>query len=212
MQNQHEIQLASSILGPHMNINKAMNDLEHSMNNLEGNIGLFHEGNIAAYRVIAVQLWLLLCDEPLVPRVLQDVKLHPLQGYITKERDEELKKKSGHSIKEGLVFQMPAMVSFNGKGGSRIEMLFDERRQPIELEEWLDQDLFNQKITIRQLIKSVRHKEAAHSDKDYDETLKFSKSIKLVNEDIHIKFIVAIGEYILKILKNEISKRGTNVT
>ena len=182
------------------------------MNNLEGNIRLFHEGNTSAYRVIAVQLWLLLCDKkPLVPRVFQDVKLHPLLGYITKEEDEEWKKKLGHSIEEGLVFQMPAMVRFNGKGGSRIEVLFDERRQPIELEEWLDQDLFNQKITIRQLIKSVRNKEAAHSDKNYDETLKFSKSIKLVNEDIHIKFVVAIGEYVLKILKNVISKRETNV-
>ena len=195
-----------------MNIYKAINDLKHSMNILEGNIRLFHEGNISAYRVIAVQLWLLLCDKkPLVPKVFPDVMLHPLLDYITKEEDEERKRKFGHSIEEGLVFQMPAVVRFNGKGGSRIEVLFDEHRQPIELEEWLDQDLFNQKITIRQLIKSVRNKEAAHSDNDYDETLKFSKSIKLVNEDIHIKFVVAIGEYVLKILKNVISKRETNV-
>ncbi|TET17376.1 MAG: hypothetical protein E3J75_02750 [Dehalococcoidia bacterium] len=173
------------------------------MNILEGNVRLFHEGNASVYRVIAGQLWLLLCDgkNSLVSRVFQNVKLHPLLGYITKEEDEEWKRKFGHSIKEGLVFQMPGMVSFNGKGGSRIEVLFDEQRQPMELEEWLDQDLFNQKITIRQLIKSVRHKEAAHSNKDYDETLKFTKSIKLVSEDIHIKFIIAIGEYVLKLLK-----------
>ena len=174
------------------------------MNILEGNIRLFHEGNISVYRVIAGQLWLLLCDKnPLVPRLFQNVKLHPLLDYITKEEDEKRKREFGHSIKEGLVFQMPAMVRFNGKGGSRIEVLFDEHRQPIELKEWLDQDLFNQKITIRQLIKSVRHKEDAHSDNDYDETLKFSKSIKLVNEDIHLKFVVAIGEYVLKILKSK---------
>ena len=192
-----------------MHINKAIDDLKHSINILEGNIRLFHEGNISVYRIIAVQLWLLLCDgkNALVPRVFQNVKLHPLQGYITKEEDEEWKREFGHSVKEGLVFQMPAMVSFNGKGGSRIEVLFDERKQPIELEEWLDQDLFNQKITIRQLIKSVRHKEAAHSDKEYDETLKFTKSIKLVNEDIHIKFIVAIGEYVLRLLKMAFQSR-----
>jgi len=186
-----------------MNICKAINDLKDSMNILEGNIRLFHQGNISVYRVIAGQLWLLLCDgkNSLVPRVFQNMKFHPLRGYITKEKDEEWKRKFGHSMKEGLVFQMPAMVSFNGKGGSRIEALFDECGQPIELEEWLDQDLFSQEITILQLIKSVRHKEAAHSDKDYDETLKFTKSIKLVNEDIHIKFIVAIGEYMLRILK-----------
>jgi len=185
-----------------MNIYKARDDLKDSMNILEGNIRLFYEGNISVYRVIDGELWLLLCDKnPLVPRLFQNVKLHPLLDYITKEKDEEWKRKFGHSIKEGLVFQMPAMVRFNGKGGSRIEALFDERRQPIELKEWLDQDLFNQKITIRQLIKSVRHKEAAHSDNDYDETLKFSKSKKLVNEDIHVKFIVAIGEYVLRFLK-----------
>lgn len=186
-----------------MNIYKAIDDLKHSMNILEGNIRLFHEGNVSVYRVIAGQLWLLLCEGKisLVPRVFQNVKLHPLWGSTTKEEDEEYKRKFGHSMKEGLVFQMPAMVSFDGKGGSRIERLFDECRQPIELEEWLDQDLFNQDITIRQLVKSVRHKEAAHSDKDYDETLKFTKSIKLVNEDIHIKFIIAIGEYVLRLLK-----------
>lgn len=172
-----------------MNIYKAIYDLKHSMNILEGNIRLFHEGNISVYRVIAAQLWLLLRDgkNSLVPRVLQNVKLHPLWGSIMKEEDEEYKREFGHSMKEGLVFQMPAMVHFDGKGGSRIEVLFDERNQPIELEEWLNQDLFNQNISIRQLIKSLRHKEAAHSDKDYDETLKFTKSIKLVNEDIHIK-------------------------
>ena len=186
-----------------MNIYKAIDDLKHSMNILEGNIRLFHEGNISAYRVIAGQLWLLLCDgkNSLVPRVFQSVKLNPLWGYMTEEENEEWKRKFGHSYKEGLVFQMPAIVSFNGEGGSSIELLFDERRRPIELEEWLDQDLFNQKITIRQLIKSVRHREAAHSDKDYDETLKFTKSVKLVNEDIPIKFIIAIGEYVLRLLK-----------
>lgn len=194
-----------------INIYKAVDDLKHSINIFEGNIRLFHEGNISVYRVIAGQLWLLLCDgkNSLVPRVFPNLKLHPLWGSITKEGDEEWKRKFGHSIKEGLVFQMPAMVSFNGKGGSKIEVLFDERRQPIELGEWLDQDLFNQKTTIRQLIKSVRHKEAAHSDKDYDDTLKFTKSIKLVDEDIHIKFIVAIGEYILKVLKMAFQKEGT---
>ncbi len=107
---------------------------------------------------------------------------------------------------------MPAMVRFDGKGGSKIEALFDERRQPIELEEWLDQDLFNQNITIRQLIKPVRHKESAHSDKNYDETLKFTKSIKLANEDIHIKFIVAIGEYVLKLLKMALQGNASKIS
>jgi len=190
-----------------MKINKAKNDLNDSINILEDNVRLFHNGRIAAYRVIAVQLRLLLCDRnPLIPRVLKTVRLYPLLGYITKEENDEWKRKLGHSMKEGLVFQMPAMVHFDGKGGSRIEVLFDEGKQPIELEEWLDQDLFNKDITIRELIKSVANKEGAHSDPDYNETLKFTKSVKLVDEDIHIKFIVAIGEYILKTIKQQYIK------
>jgi len=190
-----------------MKINKAINDLKHSINILEDNVRLFHNGRISAYRVIAMQLRLLLCDRyPLIPRVFQTVRLHPLLGYITKEENDEWKRKFGHSMKEGLVFQMPAMVHFNGKGGSRIEVLFDERKQPIELEEWLDQDLFNQDITIRELIKSVANKEGAHSDPNYNEALKFTKSVKLVDEDIYINFIVATGEYILRRLNKQYIK------
>ena len=186
-----------------MSMHKALDDLKHSINILEANIRLFDDGNISSYRVVAVQLRLLLCDgkNSLIPRVFSSVKLHPIWGSITKEQDEEWKKKFGHSFKDGLVFQMPAMVSFDGKGGSRIQKLFDESREPIGMEEWLDQDLFNERITIRQLIKSVANKESAHSDRDYDDTLRFTKSVKLVDQDIHIKFIVAIGAYILKLLK-----------
>ena len=188
-----------------MKINKAINDLKDSIDILEDNVTLFHNGRISAYRVIAVQLRLLLCDRyALIPRVCQTVKLHPLLGYIKKEENDEWKRKFGHSMKEGLVFQMPAMVHFDGKGGSRIEVLFDERKQPIALEEWLDQDLFNKDITIRELIKSVANKEGAHSDPDYNKALKFTKSVKVVDKDIHIEFIVAIGEYILKTIKQAI--------
>ncbi len=104
-------------------------------------------------------------------------------------------------MRNHLVLQMPARVHFDGKDASKIEMLFDERKTPIPLKEWLDQGLFNVNITIRQLIKSVTDKEGVHSDREYDQTLKFTKSVKLVNQDIHIKFIVAVGEYILKWLK-----------
>jgi hypothetical protein len=189
-----------------MNMRKALDDLKDSVNNLEGNIQSFHNGNISAYRVIAVQLRILLCDRnkgcdnSLIPRVFSNVRLHPLFGSMTKEEDEEWKKRFGHSLSEGLVFQMPAIIEFDGKGGSKIIKLFDERREPIPLQGWLDQDLFSKEISIRELIKSVANKLGAHSDPGYNQTLEFTKSVKLVDEDIHIKFIVGIGEYILKIL------------
>lgn len=186
-----------------MNYRKALDDLKESSEILELNIGLFYDGKTSAYRVIAVQLRLLLCDgnQSLVPRVFKNVRLHPLWGGISKEQDAEWKNKFGHSFKDGLVFQMPAMVEFDGKGGSKVIKLFDERREPIELQEWLDQDLFSKEITIRKLIRSVADKLAAHSDPEYGDTLNYTRTIKLVNEDIHKQFIVAIGEYVLRLIQ-----------
>ncbi len=192
---------------------KALIDLRHSMDILESNIELFHAGKTSMYRVVAAQLRLLLCDYyrgkdiSLMPRIFKQVKLHPVRGSMTKEQDEEWKQKFGHSFYDGIIFQMPALVSFDGKGGSKVEAVFDERRKPIDLNEWLDQMLFSKEITIRQLIKSVANKESVHSDEDYDKTLITTKSIKLVDEDIHVKFIVGIGEYILKVLKNALDKQ-----
>ncbi len=192
---------------------KALEDLSNSMAILESSIEQFHAGRTAMYLVIASQLRLLLCDSyrgkdiSLLTRVFEQVKLHPIWGGITEEQDEEWKRKFGHSLSNGLVFQMPAMVRFNGKGGSKVEVLFDEKRVPIDLNEWLDQMLFSKEITIGRLIKSVANKIAVHSDEDYDKTLTWTKSVKLGDEDLHIKFIVAIGEYILRILRQQISRQ-----
>lgn len=110
------------------------------------------------------------------------------------------------SLKEGLVFQMTAEVHFDGKGGSRIKALFDYRGAPMPLATWLDQYLFNAKITIRELIRSVANKESAHSDKKYNDALDLVKSVKLVDEDIHKQHIVAIGEYILTMMTNTMAQ------
>lgn len=193
---------------------KALEDLTNSMAILESSIKQFHGGETAMYLVIASQLRLLLCDShrgkdiSLLPRLFKQVELHPIWGSMTKEQDEEWKREFGYSSSNGIVFQMPAMVSFNGRGGAKVEVLFDERREPIDLNEWLDQILFSKEITIRQLIRSVANKVAVHSDEDYGKTLATTKSVKLVDEDIHIKFIVAIGEYILRILKHQIDRGG----
>ncbi len=128
------------------------------------------------------------------------MKLHPLLG-ITKEQDEDWKGKFGYSIKNAFVVHLPAIVEFDGRGGSKIIRLFDESREPIELTEWLEQDLFNPKIKIGELIKSVADKLGKHSDPDYNDTLNYTRSIKVANEDIHIGYIIGIGEYVLKLIK-----------
>jgi len=103
---------------------------------------------------------------------------------------------------------MPSIVEFDGKGNSRILQLFDYNLPLIDVTVWLEQPLFNKKITIKKLIKSVADKESVHSDKEYDETLRFTRSIKLVDEDIHIQHIIALGEYILKFMEYAIEQNS----
>jgi len=186
---------------------KSLSDLRDAINNLEIGIRSYNSGQISAYKIVAVQLRILLCDShkgrdtSLLPRVFKGIRLHPLFGGITREQDEYWKRSFGHAITDGLVFMTPGIVHLDGKGGSRIEVLFDENREPIDLAEWLDQMLFSKEITIRELIKSVADKEATHSDDDYGSTLVKTKSVRLPDEDVGTKFLVAIAEYLLKTFK-----------
>jgi hypothetical protein len=173
---------------------KDLNDFQASGNILAINIEMFHKGNRELYRVIAVELRKLLCDgkQSLLTRLFPLAVLHPLRGKLPE------------SLKRGLVFHMPAKVEFDGQGGSRIVELFNIKAQPIPLQEWLEQDLFSPTVSIKELIRSVADKEGAHSDKEFNDTLKMSQSIKLVDEEIHKQHIVAIGEYILLVVNEAI--------
>ncbi len=176
-----------------MNKQKAWADFYDAMQILKTNIRLFHEGDISAYKTITVQLRTLLCktrtNSPLLPRVAEQVKFHPMWSYLGKE------------LNEGLVFQLPAMVSPPEETGPETARLFDETKLCIELEEWLDQPFISSELTIRKLITSVAGEEAAHSDPNYGEELKLLKSIPLVDNPAHIKGIIVIGEYILRQIK-----------
>lgn len=167
---------------------KAWEDLYDSRQILKSSLRLFHSGESSAYRSVAIQLRLLLCDtqNPLLPRVCKQVKLHPLFSY------------HGNELDEGLVFQLPTMVSPPGKVGPETARLFDESRDPIDLEEWLNQPFISSDLTIRKLIKSVADKLAAHSDPKYGKDLEFLKSIALIDNPAHVKGIVITGEYILE--------------
>jgi hypothetical protein len=176
------------------NLNKAQNDFKDAINNLKQNIRLFNEGQTSAYRVVAVQLRVLLCDSDkrkdlsLMPRLFGDVKFHPLRGALPKE------------LLEKITFMMPARVSFDGKSGAKIEALFDYSKNGVPLKEWLAQSLFSKDVTIYKFIRSVADKESVHSDEDYNDALRLTKSVHFPKEDICSKFIVAIGEYLLSII------------
>ncbi|MCB0490675.1 MAG: hypothetical protein KDC99_19535, partial [Cyclobacteriaceae bacterium] len=42
--------------------------------------------------------------------------------------------------------------------------------------------------------------------KDYNDTLKFTKSMRMSQEELHPRFIIAIGEYILLVLKTSVER------
>jgi len=185
-------------------LKKAIEDLTASVNILESNIDLHHQGNRYAYRVVASQLRLLLCDgkNSLLPRLFIPLKLHPILGYITKQEDEKHVKQFGKSLYDDLVFQVPFEI-YVDKGLSKIAKFFDEEKEPIGFKEWIDQPLVTTEMTLKDLIKSVADKEAVHSDKNYNETLKFHKSRRLEGDESHKAIIISIGEYVVKWIRGQ---------
>lgn len=71
----------------------------------------------------------------------------------------------------------------------------------MEIIDWLEQPFFNQAITIREVIKSVGDKEAAHSDENYNDTLTYSMNVKYYDKDSSAAGIIGLGDYVAEILK-----------
>lgn len=182
---------------------KDIHDFMATRDILRVNIEMFHAGTRELYRVVAGELRKLTCDgkSTLLKRICPSIEMHQIQSALNKMPE---------NCRERLVLHIPSTIYFDGKGGSNIISLFDIHSQMISLDEWLDQPLFNKDITIRNFIRSVSDKESVHSDKEYNETLLFSKSVKLVNEDMHKQHIVAIGEYVLSVMER-IIKNDSNI-
>ena len=174
---------------------KDVEDFRASRNILTANIAMFHAGHGDLYRVVALELRKLLCDgqSTLLPRIFPQLALAPLRGALPAELKVQL-------AGSGFTFHMSSLIQFDGQGGSRILEMFDESLPVMPLEEWLSQELFTNQITIKQLIRSVADKEAAHSDKEYNDTLKMTRSIRISDKGVHEQHVVAIGEYLLKLV------------
>lgn len=189
-----------------MDVDKANRDLRASLNIIKANSELVHRGHADCYRVIAGELRKLLCDgrSTLAPKVLSDLQFHPL---ISRLRESGIVDPSHGLIvpASAVRFYMPGVLNFDGKGGCTAQVLFDERANAIPLESWLEQPLFQCKLTIRELIRSVADKEGVHSDAEYNETLQLTRSIILPNGEIHTKYILWIGEYVAKIIASRMN-------
>lgn len=189
-----------------MNKKKALEDLFSSLEQLETSAELFHQGKKSFYRSVAVQLRLLFCDvsgrKGLIKRIFSQSAFHPVKESLLQHLSDEAKK--------SLVFYSPATINFDGKGGAKIVSLFNTRGRPLPLDVWLQQPLLNLGINIEELIRSVADKEGAHSDPDYNATLKFTRKAKVINDSSHSHYIIAIGEYVssqLRIILNALKSQ-----
>lgn len=155
------------------------------------NVGAYYGGARHTYRPIAAELRKLLCDTQsrrdisLLPQYFPGIQLHPLVG-------------SQSMVDEHSVLYIPSRMSFDGRGGSEMEMLFNESGPMLPVPEWLDQRLFSYNMTLRDFIRSVADKEGAHADKEPNDSLKLTKSVLFPgDETLAAKAIIAIARYIV---------------
>ena len=109
-----------------------------------------------AWQSLAVQLYKILCDgdPPLVQRVIPDPLFHPMRSPIAPNTYQ---------------FHMGCKVKFNKSGV--VMSCFDDTKPPIPLPQWLNQIILvsnGQDLTVCDVVRFPRIKEAAHSDpKEY---------------------------------------------
>jgi len=112
-----------------MDRQKAVSDLRGSVDILRANIGLYHSGTAAVYRVVACELRKLLCDgnNSLLTKLFDDLRLHPV---IDSHGDSFAIEKSEPDVN---VFKVPGRMRFKRGQTTRVVNIFDCRTQPIPL-------------------------------------------------------------------------------
>lgn len=175
-------------------MSKLSNDIEASFSVIAKNVNDYCKGNKHAYRPVAVELRKLLCDKnqgddiSLLKRLFSDFHLKPLHG-------------SQGKIDKHTVLYIPGVIYSNGKGFSKIQELINEDAPSLLIDDWLNQKLIDATTTVRDFIRSVADKEGAHADREYNEILKKTKTVKIsTNWALCDQFIIVIGRYIIKAL------------
>ena len=155
------------------------------------NVNAYYGGALHTYRPIAAELRKLLCDTQsrkdisLLPQCFPGMQLHPLLA-------------SQSMIDEHTVLYIPGRMSFDGAGGSDMQMLFNESSPMLSVSDWLDQRLFSYNITLKEFIRSIADKEGAHADKVPTDTLQLTKSVLFPgDETLAAKAIIAIARYVV---------------
>ena len=175
-------------------LSKSEEDFRASLRILAKAIDDYFGGFEDAYRTVATQLRMLLCDRnPLLPRVRPNLGLHKLHWTEVLE--------GMPSLAEKMTFMMPGDLTVSN-GSGYFELIFAKSEILLSVKDWVNQPFFSPEITVREFIRSVADKEAAHSDPDYNDTLVQAKMVKYVQQESHMPGIVAIGQYLIRWLRD----------
>jgi hypothetical protein len=170
---------------------KQEEDFKNSIQLLKSYLDSYEGGNVLMYLPMAVELRKLLCEKqgkPLMEQVIPDVELYKLHST-------ELFGNNPNPL-VGLQNFMPGRLVFYEGKLPTFNLLFSQKQEKIELNPWVDQMFFKEGISIRELIKSVADKEAAHADKNYNDTLMHCKSWTFNDVECHILGIYALAKFI----------------
>ena len=183
---------------------KARENYERCLEIIDDCSKLVYQGKINHWVNIAVQLYIMLIDRgnskgPLVELFHPGITLHPILGYQPQKDDSPLTNLD--------IILGPDSVRYPGKLRRKENRfypvyVFDQRADPLSREEWLDQPYLSGRVTIRNLLKSVRNKEGAHSDRNYDDTLVKTRSFMIVDIPIDVIGIASIGEYVAQRIRS----------
>lgn len=176
---------------------KQIGDFKNSVLLLKSHLDSYESGNSLMYLPMAVELRKLLCEkqgEPLINLAIPGVELYKLHST-------ELFGNNPNLL-VGLMNFMPGRLSPNGKSVI-FTLSISSKREKIGLEAWLDQMFFKEGICIREFIKSIAEKEAAHADKNDNSTLLHCKSWKFNDVGCHTLGIYGIARFIYDFVSSE---------
>lgn len=94
---------------------------------------------------------------------------------------------------------MPGEFITTRDGSMKFELLYSNPIESMDIEPWIEQRIFKDGITIRELIKSVADKEGAHSDLNYHDIVKYAKNWHYGNISSHIFGISGIAKLLYQI-------------
>lgn len=175
-------------------MSKSLNDIEASFSVIATNVNAYYRGNKHTYRPVAVELRKLLCDKnhgvdiSLLKRLFPDFHLRPIRG-------------SQDKIDQRTVLYIPSVIYLDGKGFSKVQEFINENAPSLLIDDWLNQKVADASTTMRDFIRSVADGEGAHSDTEYNEILKKTKTVAITkNWALCDQFIIVIARYIIKAL------------